>query len=55
LNVQSALYWSATTNAVSPSLAWVVNFGNGFVGPDNGAGSSGQVWCVRGGMNADAY
>jgi hypothetical protein len=55
LTIQSALYWSATTKAVFPSLAWVVNFGNGFVGLDNGAGSSGQPWCVRGGMNADPY
>ena len=53
-NVPSAFYWSATTNADSPTNAWLVFFGNGGVGAGSKAGSS-QVWCVRGGMNADAY
>jgi hypothetical protein len=30
-NVQSANYWSATTNAQSPDSAWVVNFFSGGV------------------------
>ena len=52
--VQSANYWSATTNAEIPTSAWLVPFGSGSVGPEDKA-SSGHAWCVRGGMNADAY
>jgi hypothetical protein len=53
-NVQAARYWSASTFAVDPAFAWVVNFG---LGAASGLGKTGntQVWCVRGGMNADAY
>jgi Protein of unknown function (DUF1566) len=53
-NVQSAIYWSATTFAVSPTNAWNVNFFNGDVNLVNKASNS-YAWCVRGGMNADAY
>ena len=53
--VQSASYWSATTIAVNPSNAWVVNFFNGGVGFGSMAGNGFHAWCVRGGMNADAY
>lgn len=53
-NVQSAFYWSASSFADDPSRAWGVYFGGNGVGalskPVNGL-----VWCVRGGMNADAY
>ena len=49
LNVQSALYWSATTNAGSTDDAWDVSFFNGDVRDTL------RVWCVCGGMNADAY
>jgi hypothetical protein len=53
-NVQPAGYWSATTSAEDSSDAWFVYFGIGFV--DNDVKTlSGQVWCVRGGMNAAAY
>lgn len=41
-NVQSAGYWSATTNALNPTNAWSVNFHNGLVV------DSGLAWCVRG-------
>lgn len=52
--VQSANYWSASTNAEDPTDAWNVHFFNGNV--DTGLKTySGQVWCVRGGMNADQY
>ena len=53
-NVQSANYWSATTDAENPANAWYVFF---FTGTVNGTGKpdSQHVWCVRGGMNADAY
>jgi hypothetical protein len=54
LNVQSALYWSATTVAGSPPDAWGVVFPNGFVISGHKSVSF-QVWCVRGGMNADQY
>ena len=56
LNVQSAPYWSATASAEFPAThAWLVDFGfSGFV---NAIGKSItlNVWCVRGGMNAEAY
>ena len=48
-NVQTFLYWSATTDADSTFAAWIVNFNDGDVGgfakPDPGF-----VWCVRGGQ-----
>jgi hypothetical protein len=53
-NVQSAGYWSATTNAEEASDAWFVYFGRGFVDHD-GKTHTGHVWCVRGSMNAEAY
>lgn len=53
-NVQSAYYWSATTFAGNPTLAWSVHFGDGSVNP-NFKELNGFIWCVRGGMNADAY
>jgi hypothetical protein len=53
-NVQSAGYWSATTSAEDSSNAWFAYYGLGFVDND-GKTLSGHVWCVRGGMNADAY
>jgi len=52
LNVQSASYWSATTAAANPSLALVVDFGNGVV--SNGIKGNGRhAWCVRGGQAYD--
>lgn len=52
-NVQSAGYWSATTNAELPTDAWLVRFD----GPVSFNGKPGlrHAWCVRGGMNAEAY
>lgn len=55
LNVQSARYWSATTDAVFPTNAWSVNFFSGDVNYFGDKTGSGQVWCVRGGMQADQY
>ena len=58
--VQSAAYWSATTLAldpptiVAPTLAWYVDFNIGFVNFGDKV-SNLHAWCVRGGMNADAY
>lgn len=53
-NIQSAGYWSATTNAEDASDAWFVYFGIGFVDHDSKT-RTGHAWCVRGVMNADAY
>ena len=53
-DIQSLDYWSATTNVEIPTRAWDVNFGSGVVG-DSTKTSTDLVWCVRGGMNADAY
>jgi hypothetical protein len=53
-NVQSAGYWSATTSAEDSSDAWFVYFGIGFVDHDSKT-RTGHAWCVRGGMNANAY
>jgi len=50
------VHWSATTNAVTDTQVWFVNFDNGVV--DEFApktGGEGNAWCVRGGMNAAAY
>lgn len=52
---QSAAYWSATTSAEAPTGAWAVLFFDGLVRPGDQYLNGGQVWCVRGGMNADAY
>ena len=52
--VQSALYWSASTDAGNPTFAWFVYFLSGFV-VGSGKTNHGLVWCVRGGMNADQY
>jgi hypothetical protein len=48
-------YWSSTTVADIPTSAWVADFGTfgGFnVLPKT---TPVRIWCVRGGMNADAY
>jgi hypothetical protein len=58
IGVQSLNYWTATTTAASESItyAWVVDFGaaGGSVNTFDKANAL-QVWCVRGGMNADLY
>ena len=53
-NVQSAIYWSATTDAGDPTFAWDVFFDGGGVGDGNKTLTD-HVWCVRGAMNADHY
>lgn len=45
--VQSANYWSATTNAENPTNAWNVNFNNGNVNNNNKTNTN-HAWCVRG-------
>ena len=53
-NIQSAGYWSATTNVEDASDAWFVYFGRGFVDHDSKT-HTGHAWCVRGNMTAEAY
>jgi hypothetical protein len=55
LTVQSAPYWTATTNAGFPDIAWYVHFNNGGVSTGAKSSGTGLAWCVRGGMNADVY
>ena len=52
--VQSYIYWSATKFGELPTVAWYVFFSNGVVNGVDKA-STFHAWCVRGGMNADAY
>jgi hypothetical protein len=53
-NVLSDVYWSATSDAENPTFAWNMGFDDGFVG-NSVKTFIFQVWCVRGGMNAEAY
>lgn len=53
-SVQSSNYWSASTTAENPTFAWFVDFFDGDVNADNKTRSK-FFWCVRGGMNAEAY
>jgi hypothetical protein len=52
--VQLANYWSASTVADIPTSAWGVNLNLGVVNFLNKTDTN-HAWCVRGGMNADAY
>ena len=56
-NLQLIAYWSATIDVQNPNAAWWVSFpGGGGVGSSDVVvtGAMG-IWCVRGGMHADAY
>jgi len=53
-NVLPTNYWSATTTAEGPTDAWLVFVGDGSVDTFNKSNVN-QVWCVRGGMQAEAY
>ena len=52
-NVQSSIYWSATTDASNSFLVWVVNFANGNVDAGFNKGNFFLAWCVRGGSGVD--
>jgi hypothetical protein len=52
--VQSASYWSATTEALNPFVAWREFFEFGAAGTSNKTNHS-RAWCVRGGLQADQY
>ena len=53
INVQSGVYWSATTNADDTSFAWYVGFFFGNVDNVINKSASDFVWCVRGGQGVD--
>ncbi len=52
-NVQSSYYWSATTFADGPAVAWSVDIASGLVSTFNKIAAY-PVWCVRGGQGNDA-
>lgn len=54
LNVQTNIYWSATTVAGFPDVAWWINTFVGEVFAEHKAFRH-YAWCVRGGANADQY
>jgi hypothetical protein len=54
LAVQSGGYWSASTNAENPTLAWFAEFFSGGVDTSFKTDIH-RVWCVRGAMDADQY
>ena len=54
VGIQSTRYWSATADAENPTNAFLVFFSGGGVGGGPKTDVV-PVWCVRGGMNADAY
>jgi hypothetical protein len=54
IGISGALYWSTTTDAAVPTSAWLVDFTHGVVSSMANT-TTAHVWCVRGGMNADAY
>jgi hypothetical protein len=47
--VQSTSYWSSTTSAGNPDLAWVVLLVVGDTFANDEGGTPGRVWPVRGG------
>ena len=53
--VQSAAYWTATSEIDRTTNAWIVVFGSGIVSAADKVANSFFIWCVRGGMNADQY
>lgn len=53
-NIQPAHYWSASSFAGKPLYAWNVGFIMGMVHYIKTTDSH-NVWCVRGGNNANAY
>lgn len=50
----SATYWSATTDADDPAIAWTLYFGAGTV-TRNGKAFTFHLWCVRSGGPLDNY
>jgi len=54
-NVQSSVYWSASTDAGNNIAVWVMDFDRGSVDPMVKVGGTGYVWCVRGGQGIDPH
>ena len=53
-NVQSGIYWSATTRADDPSRVLDLDFSSGGVASIDGkTGNNFNVWCMRGGQGVD--
>jgi hypothetical protein len=54
-DVQPAHYWSATLGGGNSDIVWDVNFSTGAAATPLDTTDLALAWCVRGGMNADAY
>jgi hypothetical protein len=52
-NVQSSVFWSASSSASNSAYAWDVYFGDGGVG-NSLKSNTYFIWCVRGGQGTDA-
>jgi hypothetical protein len=52
-DVQSDIYWSATTYDADTTAAWVVSFTDGSAEVRGGKSNDRYVWCVRGGQGVD--
>ena len=52
-NVQINNYWSATTVADTPDVAWAVGFGLGLMNVSSKVNPGDNAWCVRGGQSFD--
>lgn len=48
-NVQTYLYWTATTRTAYPDMAWFVGFSDGYTDNADKATNTNYVWPVRGG------
>ena len=51
--VESAIYWSATSNALNTNNAWLVFLSSGFVDFFGKTSGPFLAWCVRGGPGVD--
>jgi hypothetical protein len=51
-NIESADFWTASTQSVNPEMAWDVRFSNGMVGLSKKIFLL-RAWCVRGGQSFD--
>lgn len=54
-NNPSFLFWSATTVADAPQIAWGIYLSGFSNVSQTDKTIDGGIWCVRGGMNAEAY
>jgi hypothetical protein len=54
LGIQEGIFWSATADGLTAGIAFYIVFTDGGVGGGSQTDAL-LVWCVRGGMTADAY